>query len=317
VHAVTYVLPVRARDPRHDLAPYLDWLAARVDDVVVVDGSATDVFDAHRDAWSERVVHVPVDADLVTPMGKVGGVLTGLRHARHRRVVVADDDVRYDEATLARVAALLDTADVVLPQNVFEEWPWHALWDTARTLVARATGGDWPGTVGLDRDTVSRAGGYAGDVMFENLELVRTVRAFGGRVVRADDVYVARRPPTTAHFVRQRVRQAYDELSRPGRLAVQLAIAPAVVLGGRRVALALAGVTIGLAELGRRRDDGARRFPARATLLAPAWTAERAVTSWLAVASRVRHGGIRYGEVTLRRAASSRRALARTVGARA
>ena len=35
-------------------------------------------------------------------MGKVGGVLTGLRLASHARVIVADDDVRYDEATLRR-----------------------------------------------------------------------------------------------------------------------------------------------------------------------------------------------------------------------
>jgi hypothetical protein len=146
---------------------------------------------------------------------------------------------------------------------------------------------------------------------------VRSVEAAGGTAVRADDVYVRRAPPTTAQFLRQRVRQAYDELARPGRLAVQLAIVPAVVDGGRRVALAIAAGALVLAEIGRRRHGGAGHFPARATLFAPAWTAERAVTSWLAIASRLRYGGVRYGGTTLRRAASSRRHLARIVPARA
>lgn len=96
--AVTYVLPVRTSEPMHDLASYLDRLAARVDDVVVVDGAAAAVFEMHHDAWSRRVRHVPVDADLATPMGKVGGVPTGLRLARHR-------GDRYGDVTLRRAAS--------------------------------------------------------------------------------------------------------------------------------------------------------------------------------------------------------------------
>ncbi len=315
--ALSYVIPVRATRPVDELTPYLAWLAREVDDVVVVDGSDAAAFAAHHHAWHASVRHVGVDADVASPMGKVGGVLTGLRLARHRHVIVADDDVRYDRETLARMEDLLRDAAVVRPQNVFASWPWHALWDAGRSLIARAFGGDWPGTLGVDRDLVLHAGGYAGDVMFENLELVRTIEAAGGRHVRADDVYVARLPPSTAQFVNQRVRQAYDELARPGRLAVQLALLPAVVLGGRRVALVVGATAIALAEIGRRRAGGAQHFPARATVLAPAWVAERAVTSWLAVASRLRHGGIRYGGTTLKRAATSRRDLARSIAARA
>ena len=62
--------------------------------------------------------------------------------------------------------------------------------------------------------------------MFENLELVRTVVAAGGREATLYDLFVPRRPSTAGHFWSQRVRQAYDEIARPGRMAVQLALLP-------------------------------------------------------------------------------------------
>jgi hypothetical protein len=306
---LSYVLPLRTAAPRRDLTPYLHWLGTRAD-VVVVDGSAGPVFDQHRAWWEGVVRHVPVDPTLRTPMGKVGGVLTGLRQAREPLVVLADDDVRYDAAGLARMEHLLRDADVVRPQNVFSAWPWHARWDTGRTLLARVTGGDWPGSLGVRRDALLSAGGYAGDVMFENLELVRTVKAAGGRELVAYDLYVLRDPPSARHFWSQRVRQAYDELARPGRLGAELSLGPAVLLGGWPVAAALCAATVVAAEVGRRRAGGRHVFPATAAWFAPLWVAERAVTSWLAVWARFRHGGIPYGDAVLARAATPVRRLA-------
>jgi hypothetical protein len=305
---LTYVLPLRSPVVRSDLTPYLMWLSERCD-VVVVDGSEREVFEQHHRSWSPAVHHIPVDPERRTAMGKVGGVLTGIERARTPLVLVADDDVRWSEPQLREVARRLETADVVRPQNVFRAWPWHAWWDTGRTLIARATGGDWPGTLGLRRDVLLRAGGYAGDVMFENLELVRTVQAAGGREQVALDLVVAREPPSTAHFLGQRVRQAYDELARPGRLVVQLALLPAAVLGGRRAVVAIGATSIVLAEVGRRRAGGRAHYPWPTVLAAPAWVAERAITSWVAVATRVLRGGVRYGDVRLARAASSPRRL--------
>jgi hypothetical protein len=195
-------------------------------------------------------------------------------------------------------------ADVVRPQNVFDAWPWHAWWDTGRTLLARVAGGDWPGTLGVRRSVVLDAGGYAGDVMFENLELVRTVRAAGGRELVAFDLFVPRTPPTAQHFWSQRVRQAYDEFARPVRLLGSLAIVPATIVGGRRVAVALALASLAAAECGRRRDGARHVFPPVTTFAAPVWLAERAVTSWLALATRVVEGGVRYGDLVLTRAAT-------------
>jgi hypothetical protein len=242
-------------------------------------------------------------------MGKVGGVMTGLHRARFPNVVIADDDVRYDREGLERIERLLEDADVVRPQNVFSSWPWHAWWDTGRSLIARAFDGDWPGTLGVRRDVLVDAGGYAGDVMFENLELVRTVRATGGREVVALDLFVRRAPPTAAHFWRQRVRQAYDEFARPARLGAALAVLPIAVAGGRKAVVGLALGAVLLAETGRRRRGGRRVFPAWSSLAGPVWVAERSVTAWLAVGSRITHGGIRYGDRVLPRAASSRRGV--------
>jgi hypothetical protein len=321
----TYVLPIRrlaAGGLGDDLPAYLE-AVARLMPVIVVDGSPPGIFADHAARLPAGVLHLPVDADRRADLnGKVAGVVTGLRRVRTAKAVIADDDVRYDPFALRRLAALLDGADVVRPQNVFEPAPWHALLDTGRTLIARATGGDWPGTLGVRMDRYRLAGeGYDGDVLFENLELVRTLRAAGGRELVAYDLFVARRPPSARHFVSQRVRQAYDEIARPGRLAAQLAVAPALALAayrfGPRALAAFALAAIVLAETGRRRRGGARVFPAAASLCAPAWVLERAATSWSALALRLARGGVRYSNGRLRVAAHSERALRRRLAERA
>ncbi|WP_243695039.1 glycosyltransferase [Labedella populi] len=299
-----YVLPLRWNEDEEtgegsiELADYLRRLDGWID-VTVVDGSDAPILAAHRRRWVDESRPTALRLIPAEPWpgrnGKVAGVMTGIRRSRHERVVIADDDVRYDRESLARVLTRLSDADIVRPQNVFRPMPWHARWDTARSLLARATGGDFPGTFAFRRSTLLRAGGYDGDVLFENLELLRTVRAAGGREERADDVFVARRPPTTRRFLEQRVRQAYDEWARPGHLAVELAIAPIVVSSLRTPTrlVAVTVVTVALAEAGRRTAGGAAAFPPSSSLWAPLWLLERAVTSWLAVVARAR-GGVPY-----------------------
>jgi hypothetical protein len=316
---IDYVLPLRWADDAglDELTAYLRELAALTDpvvDVVVADGSPAPVFAAHAAAWRGLVTHVPVDPDLAFANGKVSGVTTGVRRGGAEVVVLADDDVRWDADGLRRAAALLGGADLVRPQNHFDPLPWHARWDTGRTLLNRATGGDFPGTLVVRRSAWERTGGYDGDVLFENLELIRTVEAAGGRELRAPDLYVRRLPPEASRFWNQRVRQAYDELARPWRMAVFLGVVPALAAARRRpaaVALGAAGV-VALAEAGRRRGGGARYFPVSSSLLAPVWLLERGVCSWLALAGLAR-GGVRYSGRRLRTAAHPRRRLAARV----
>ena len=127
---VSYILPIKSSAPNTsvELREYIAWIAARAE-VIVVDGSEPLVFATHEREWGSAVYHVAPAPDLVSPMGKVGGVLTGLRLATHELIIIADDDVRYDDESLAQTVAALATADVVRPQNYFEPLPWHARWD--------------------------------------------------------------------------------------------------------------------------------------------------------------------------------------------
>jgi hypothetical protein len=321
MHDVDYVLPVRWSRQQHlleaaELTEYLQWLSGHVR-VIVVDGSGPDLFRRHRELWDEWVTHVAPDPSPFLN-GKVTGVHTGMRHATAEAVVIADDDVRYDANSLRRAVDLLRDADLVGPQNVFQPMPWHAAWDSARSLLNRAFSADYPGTFAVRRSTFVRMGGYDGDVLFENLELMRTVRAHGGTVVRPRDLYVVRRPPTVDRFLSQRVRQAFDDVAQPWRLALFLPVLPAVASGrtGRRaVAVALAGSVL-VAEVGRRRAGGAAWYPPHTSLLAPAWLAERSVCSWLAVAQRTLLGGVHYAGRRLGTAAHSNAYLRREAATR-
>ncbi|MFI6785211.1 glycosyltransferase [Micromonospora sp. NPDC050276] len=306
---MAYVLPLRWHTDAGlaELTDYLRWLAARVD-VLMVDGSPPDLFARHAEAWRGLVRHLPPDPSECGLNGKVLGVRTGVRAAGHEQVVIADDDVRYDEAALTAVHRLLDRADLVRPQNYFDPLPWHAWWDTGRTLLNRALGTDYPGTLAVRRSTFLAMGGYDPDVLFENLELIRTVRAHHGTEAAPAWLYVRRLPPDAAHFRGQRVRQAYDDLAQPVRLLTALAVLPALAaaVASRRPRLLL-GAAVGvvaLAETGRRRAGGSRVFPPTTALAAPLWLLERGTCSWLALAQRFLFGGVRYNNTRIRRAAN-------------
>jgi hypothetical protein len=316
----SYVLPLRMTAPEQDavdeLTAYLRRVASWCDDLIVVDGSPEPLFEANGRRWQGLVRQAAPDPAYAALTGKVAGVLSGVDLARYDRVVLADDDVRYRQADLDRTVALLDGYDLVRPQNYFSPLPWHAVWDTARTLLNRATlGADFPGTLAVRRSTLLAAGGYDGTVLFENLELIRTIRAHNGATTSPLDLYVQRLPPSTAHFIGQRTRQAYDDFALPPRMAVWLAIGPGMTVAAVRrhptMILAGAGAAIALAERGRRRAGGTAVFPAAASALAPLWVLERAVCSWLAVLQRLRFGGVRYGDSVIRVAANSERALRR------
>jgi hypothetical protein len=306
----SYILPIRrAALVEEEFVRYVHELSRRCE-VLIVDGSPRPVFDDLAARCGSVIRHVAPDPDLKRMAnGKVAGVITGVRRSSHERLVIADDDVRYELPVLERISRALDDADVVRPQNYFEPIPWHARIDTARTLINRMSGGDWPGTLAVRKSALDRAGGgYCGDVLFENLELVRTVVAAGGHEHIAYGLFVRRRPPSTRHFVSQRVRQAYDEFARPARMATWLAVLPAMVWLGRRrgvtsVASALAA-TIVCAEAGRRRAGARDVFPLTASLAAPVWVLERAVCAWLALGARLWLGGVPYHGGLLRTAAT-------------
>jgi hypothetical protein len=319
---LSYVLPIRSRrgdPPTEELTGYLAWLAERAD-LVIVDGSEPSSFLSHRDRWARFATHVPPAEDIHCANGKVRGVLTGLRLATQEGVVIADDDVRYDDESLAQMGRLLVEADLVRPQNYFDPLPWHARWDTARMLLNRAVGSDFPGTLGVRRSFLRAIDGYDGDVLFENLELIRTVTAAGGHVVDAPSLFIRRRPPTFARFIEQRPRQAYDDWAQPLRFGLFLATGPAVAAAiarhRPRLLVLGAGSAILVADLGRRRNRGRNVFDRLSPLFAPLWLVERAALSWLALTRRVTRRGCPYAGTVIRCAANPPRVLRRRLRSR-
>lgn len=288
-----------------ELTGYLEFLRERLE-IVIVDGSEEPVFGAHASAWSHLALHVAPNPSILGLNGKACGVLSGLRQILTEKIIIADDDVRYDHESLRAVIDALHFCDVVRPQNYFVPHAWHTLLDSGRSLVNRVTGGDWPGTLGVRRDAI--ASGYNPDVLFENFELVETVKARGGRERIAYDIFVARRPPSTRHFFAQRVRQAYDEFARPLRLSAALAVVPlllgALVARRPRVALAGALACVAAAEAGRRRANATAHFPLVASLAAPLWVLERGTCAWIALGMRVLFGGVPYAGSIVRDAAT-------------
>jgi len=334
-----YILPLRwteesERDPElQDLAAYLGRLLEWIP-VTVVDGSDPALFERHRAAFPSGVRHLRPEpanggaaggtggggsggaGDSAAGNGKVAGVMTGVHASQAELLVIADDDVRYTRESLAAVVHHLSSADIVRPQNYFDPLPWHAWWDTARTLINRAWSADYPGTLAVRRSALVATGGYE-PVLFENLELIRTVKAAGGCERIVPDLFVARRPPKFRHFLKQRTRQAYDDFAQPRRLAVELALLPVIACaarlpaGRRRTALvALAAAPVLIAETGRRRHSGTAVFPFPATLFAPLWILERAACIWVALGFRLA-GGVPYAGTRLKTAAHSEAELRR------
>ena len=320
--AVEYVLPLRwlpDEDPG-ELTEYLHRLSSWLD-VTVVDGGEDDVFARHHRLWSPTVRHLRPQS-WPGRNGKVAGVVTGLRVARHERVVIADDDVRCDRRGLTAVAALLEAFDLVRPQNVFEPLPWHARWDTARSLLNRTFEADYPGMYAVRRSTFLRMGGYDGDVLFENLELSRTLAAAGGREICADSLFVTRRPPTARAFPpaarpvglrRSRPTGSTGGRVRPIADPGHAARSRATSREGRRAVagiglLTVGAATVAVAEYGRRKADERAVFLASAPLWAPLWLLERAVCIWIALLHRMA-GGMPYAGQRIRLAAHSRPTL--------
>ena len=309
---LTYILPLKwAGDQGLDeLADYLRSIASQCR-VVVVDGSEPRWFAEHARVLAERadgVQQLPVDPQFACANGKVAGVLTGVAAATTSFVVVADDDVRYRPTQLAELVEQLADVELVRPINVFHPLPWHARWDSARSLLNLALASDYPGTLAFRRASLVEAGGYDGDVLFENLELIRTLRAHGARERTRQVPIVRRCPPTAGHFWRQRIRQAYDSWAQPLRLGAELAILPSLVLLRRRWMFVAAGGVL-VAALGRLRVRS--EVPADVPLWTPLWLLERGICSWLALGYRLR-GGVPYAGRRLSLAAHPSRILRRT-----
>jgi hypothetical protein len=311
----TYVLPFRralfSPVEMAKLARYCEGLAQIGCDVIVVDGSPPAVFERNQEILGAICRHEPVNRSFGFLNDKVNGIHTGVELARCENIILADDDVRYTTENVREVLRLLETNEVVRPQNFLRPLPWWAKMEAARMLINRATlrAADYPGTCAFRRATMLSAGHYDGDVLFDNEEILRHFAERECTVAYANDLFIRKRPPTFRKWIEQRPRQAYEDFGMRMKTALFFSLIPllifATTLGG------IAGfvgfvlfVSLGailIAGRGRARGQARRFVPRRCAYFAPLWIAERTLSTWWALYWLVRYGGYPFGAAILSR----------------
>ena len=304
---VSYVLPLRWTEPGpiEELAAYLRSLAEEVDEILVVDGSPPPVFARARRGLGGVARHL---APAPRPRFRDGQgqrrphrgarvLRRADRAGRRRRPLRPGDAAAHGRAARrggpGAAAELLRRAALARPLG-------HRPLAAEPGLHRRpdVPGRRLPRHARRSPQRLSRQ---------RRLRRRRAVREPGADAddprCRRDgatplDLYVARRPPSAAHFLSQRVRQAYDDFAIPARIGAFLALAPLAAHSAarsRRIAWLVGGACVGRRRRDRSQAGGRReRFPLSGSLLAPAWIAERSLCSWLALAAKLR-GGVRYG----------------------
>lgn len=304
----TYICPIRATEIKREVIEefyhYWDFLESLGCEVLVVDGSPGEVFDAHRLAWN-NCRHINVDPRYKYLNGKVNGLMTAVPVASHEFIIIGDDDIRYTAANVERMIQSLKHHEVVRPQNYFKPLPPWARLDAARILLNRAyfKNGDFPGTYAFRKSVFLKAGPFDGDVLFDNEELIKHLVNFGAAVDNACDFFIQRKPPSFQKWKEQRPRQAYEDFVMIARTVFFLGVIPLhllLIFSGKKkwallLALAITGTSILKAHSGR--SNGAKDFfPKFTPWLAPLWILERSISIYLAIYWKFTRGGYPFGD---------------------
>ncbi len=310
VKRCTYLLPIRrtpsAPEKTAEFAEYFAGLNDVGCEILVIDGSAPEVFQRNARAWAKLCDHCPVDRQWRYLNDKVNAIHTGVAIAGNEKIILADDDIRYRADDVQQVCALLDRFEVVRPQNFLAPLPWWARLEAARMLINRATlrSADYPGTCAFRRSTMLRVGHYDGDVLFDNEEIIRHFARSGASICYANDLFVQKQPPTFRKWKEQRPRQAYEDFGlRTKTTSFGLVLplgATAAILGGP-AGLAIYVIAIGtigslLAFGGWIRGRARDFFPWWIALYAPLWILERAISTYWAFFWFLRRGGYPFGD---------------------
>jgi hypothetical protein len=309
----TYLLPIRrtafSATEAQEFAQYFRSLNAAGCDVLVVDGSPVEVFEQHDEMWRSFSRHEPVDRSFGYLNDKVNGIHTGVRLATTGKIVLADDDIRYRPDEIDRVCELLESFEVVRPQNFLSPLPWWARMESARMLINRASlrTADYPGTCAFRRATMRRVGPYDGDVLFDNEEIIRHFARAGATIHYATNLFIRKRPPSFGKWIEQRPRQAYEDFGLRAKTALFLslpifALWIAASFGGMALLVYLTFVSlaaIGVAAIGLSRGSASDYFPWSVCLAAPLWILERSISTWWALYWFFRYGGYPFGDKIL------------------
>ena len=292
----TYLVVIEESGDLRELANYLSTLSLADCEVVVLDGSAHAMFEENRRVlrWVSR--HVAVRPQHRSITGAVDPVRAALALASCEKIIVAGEQVRYDACGIDTLCRLLDTHEVVEPQDYPDPLPWWSGIDAGRILVHRglAPDPDHGVTFGFRRSAVRGLRTIEG-VLFDPAEnSARRLASLGAEVFAACELFVRRVPPALDEWMRERPRLAGDDFAMPVKTALFFAMIPMAMLlmafAGVRAMAGYAGAiaftSIAIAVRGR--IGASTVFPLRTCLFAPLWIIERSVSVYWALLRRFR-----------------------------
>ena len=133
----TYLIVIDGSGDLRDLANYLSTLSLADCEVVVLDASPHAQFEQNRSVlrWVSR--HVAVRPQHRGITGAIDPVRAGLAVASCEKIIVAGEQVRYDECAIDTLCRLLDSHEVVEAQDYPDPLPWWSGIDAGRILVHR------------------------------------------------------------------------------------------------------------------------------------------------------------------------------------
>jgi hypothetical protein len=278
-------------DDLRDLASYLSTISVAGCEAIVVDGSPTPIFESNRAVlrWVSR--HLAARPRHRNFTGGIDAVRTAVDVSSCDKIIVADENVRYQPDAIERVCNLLDQHEVVEPQDYFEPLPWWSGIEAGRMLVHRGVEPlpDHGATFGIRKSSIRGLRGVDIIAWSNGEDAVRRLASQGAEVFSACDVFVRRLPPPLDHWLLDRPRQAAGDFAMPVKTAFFFALLPiAIVLatfGGIRLAGGYAGaIAFASMVLAVRGRGGATTFfPLRACLCAPLWVFERSVSVYWAL----------------------------------
>ena len=312
-YTCTYLCPIRSTyidaEEMRDFNDYWELLSNLNCEVLVVDGSPPEVFSAHKNYWS-NCRHIPVDSRYRFQNGKVNGMITGAKAAKHEYIIMGDDDIRYEPEDIQRMIRRLEEYDLVRPQNYFSPSPWWTNIDAGRILLNRAyfPEGDFPGTLGFRKTPFLISLPYDGDVLFDNEEVVKHLQNRGAEVLFDRNFFIRRKPPSFEKWLEQRPRQAYEDFVMKKRTAFFLAFLPTLLLlsaSKKKKTAGFLAAAVGIFSMFRARKGRSKEveeyLPAKTLFYAPLWIFERSISIYLALYWRITKGGYPFGDKVIKK----------------
>jgi hypothetical protein len=287
------LLTSSASEELRELGCYLSRVAVAGCDVVVLDPSPEPRFEENGRILRWVARHVALKPEHCTLGGWFDPIRAAVAAAISEKVIVAAENVRYTSEAIEQLCELLDSHEVVEPQDYLEPLPWWGKVEAGGILVHRGIEPqpDHGATFAFRRTAVRGLRSLGSDI---EDDAVRRLAAAGAEVFFAGEVFVRREPGAFDTWIENRARIAGNDFALPMKSAFFFSLVPLLLLltllGEPRFAGIYAGLiafsSVGLALRGR--VGASAFFPLRACLFAPLWILERSISVYWALFRKLR-----------------------------